>query len=141
MSVPPVVFDSHALLSLLRDEPGAEEVEKILTEAARRDEPAHMTEVNYAEVQCIVRRKDGEAAWQTIARELVAAPIQFHVADRALADSAADFKTRFKISLADAFAAALAKEQNAELVTGDPEFKPLKKEIDITWLKRRTARR
>src|ERR1043166_10230402 len=115
MPAPPCVFDSHALLKLLRDEPGAEEVQKIRTEAARRDEPAHMTEFNYAEVQYIVRRKDGEAAWQTIARELVAAPIQFHVADRVLADRAADFKTRFKISLADAFAAALAKEQNAEL--------------------------
>ena len=40
MPVPPVVFDSHALLKLLRDELGAEEVEKILTEAARRDERA-----------------------------------------------------------------------------------------------------
>jgi ribonuclease VapC len=140
MSAPPVVFDSHALLKLLRDEPGAEEVEKILTEAARRDEPAQMTEVNYAEVQYIVRRKDGDAAWQTIARELVAVPIEFHVADRALADSASDFKTRFKISLAGAFAAALAKEKNAELVTSDPEFKPLEKEIDITWLKGRTTR-
>ena len=140
MPVLPVVFDSHALLKLLRDEPGAEEVEKILTEAGRRDEPAHMTEVNYAEVQYIVRRKDGEAAWQTIARELVAAPIQFHVADRVLADRAADFKARYRISLADAFAAALAKEQNAELVTGDPEFKPLEKEIDISWLKSRTTR-
>ena len=140
MPAPPVVFDSHALLKLLRDEPGAEEVEKTLIEAARRDERAHMTEVNYAEVQCIVRRKDGEAAWQTIARELVAAPIQFHVADRVLADSAADFKTRFKISLADAFAAALAKKQNADLVTGDPEFTPLEKEIGISWLKGRAAR-
>lgn len=130
----PVVFDSHALLKLLRDEPGAEEVEKILTEAARRDQPAHMTEVNYAEVQYIVRRKDGEATWQTIARELVAAPIQFHVADRVLADSAADFKTRFKISLADAFAAALAKHQNAELVTGDREFKQLARDVKIHWL-------
>jgi predicted nucleic acid-binding protein len=130
----PVVFDSHALLKLLRDEPGAEEVEKILTEAARRDEPAHMTEINYAEVQYIVRRKDGEAAWQTIARELVAAPIQFHVADRVLADSAADFKTRFKISLADAFAAALAKIKNAELVTGDREFKQLTRDVKIHWL-------
>jgi len=130
----PVVFDSHALLKLLRDEPGAEEVEKILTEAARRDEPAHMTEINYAEVQYIVRRKDGEAAWQTIARELVAAPIQFHAADRVLADSAADFKTRFKIRLADAFAAALAKQQNAELVTGDREFKQLVRDVKIHWL-------
>ena len=140
MPVPPVVFDSYALLKLLRDEPGAEEVEVILTEAARRDQPVQMTEVNYAEAQYIVRRKDGGAAWQSIARELVAAPIQFHAADRLLADRAADFKTRFKISLADAFAAALAKERNAELVTGDPEFKPLEREIDIRWLPVRKTR-
>jgi predicted nucleic acid-binding protein len=140
MPAAPAVLDSHALLSLLRDEPGAEDVEKILTEAGRRDERAHMTEVNYAEVQYIVRRKDGEAAWQTIAGELIATPIQFHVADRVLADRAADFKARYKISLADAFAAALAKEQNATLVTGDREFKPLEKEIDISWLKGRSTR-
>ena len=58
---------------------------------------------------------------------------------RALADTAADFKARFKLSLADAFAAALAqeldKEKKAELVTGDPEFRPLGQEIKIHWLK------
>ena len=54
---------------------------------------------------------------------------------RALADIAADFKARFKMSLADAFAAALAKEKKAELVTGDPEFRPLHQEIKIHWLK------
>ncbi|MBM3839772.1 MAG: PIN domain-containing protein, partial [Verrucomicrobia bacterium] len=73
-------------------------------------------------------------AWATIASELQAAPIDFHSADRALADTAADFKARFKLSLADAFAAALAKEKKAELVTGDPEFKALEKEIKINWV-------
>jgi predicted nucleic acid-binding protein len=129
------VLDSHALLKLLRDEPGADAVARILEKAGERDYPVHMTEVNYAEVQYMIRRKDGDAAWQTIAGELVAAPIQFHPADRALADTAANFKARFKISLADAFAAALAKEKKAELITGDPEFKPLAKEIRINWLK------
>jgi predicted nucleic acid-binding protein len=129
------VLDSHALLALLRDEPGAEAVATMLEKAGQRDQPVHMTEVNYAEVQYTIRRKDGDAAWQTIAGELVAAPILFHPADRRLADLAADFKARFKISLADAFAAALAKEKKAELVTGDPEFKALEKEIKITWLK------
>jgi predicted nucleic acid-binding protein len=52
-----------------------------------------------------------------------------------LADTAADFKARFKLSLADAFAAALAKENKAELVTGDTEFKPLEGEIKIHWMK------
>jgi hypothetical protein len=37
--------------------------------------------------------------------------------------------------LADAFAAALAKERKAELVTGDLEFRPLEREIRINWLK------
>ncbi len=130
-----VVLDSHALLKLLRDEPGAETVSQLLEKAGQRDQPVHMTEVNYAEVQYIVRRKDGDAAWATIAGELKAAPIEFHPATRSLADVAADFKARFKISLADAFAAALAKEKKAELVTGDPEFKALEKEIKIGWLK------
>jgi ribonuclease VapC len=129
------VLDSHALLKLLRDEAGAETVAQILEKAGQRDLPVHMTEVNYAEVQYLIRRKDGDAAWQTIAGELIAAPIQFHPADRRLADIAADFKARFKMSLADAFAAALAKEKKAELITGDAEFKPLEKEIKINWLK------
>ena len=31
--------------------------------------------------------------------------------------------------------AVLAKHKKAEFVTGDPEFKPLEKEIKINWLK------
>ena len=129
------VLDSHALLKLLLDEPGAETVSLILEKAGQRDQPVHMTEVNYAEVQYTVRRRDGDAAWTAIANELRAAPIEFHPADRRLADAAADFKVRHKISLADAFAAALAKERKTELVTGDPEFEPLEQEIKINWLK------
>jgi predicted nucleic acid-binding protein len=53
----------------------------------------------------------------------------------ALADTAADFKASFKLSLANASAAALAKEKKAQLVTGDPEFKPLVHEIKIHSLK------
>ena len=134
MSAAPVL-DSHALLALFRDEPGGEMVARILERAGQRNQPVHMTEVNYAEVQYMIRRKDGDAAWATVFNELKAAPIEFHPATRRLADLAADYKTRFKMSLADAFAAALAKEKKTELVTGDAEFKPLEKEIKINWLK------
>ena len=132
--MPAPVLDSFALLALFRDEAGGATVAGILERAAQRDQPVLMTEVNYAEVQYIVRMKDGEAAWAAIARELRAAPIEFHPADRRLADLAADFKARYKMSLADAFAAALAKERKTELVTGDTEFKALEKEIRIVWL-------
>jgi len=135
MPVAQVALDSHALLKLLRDEPGAEAVSQLLEKATQRDQAVHMTEVNYAEVQYIIRRKDGDSVWATIAGELAAAPIQFHPATRPLADLAAGFKARFRLSLADAFAAALAKDMKAELVTGDPEFKALENEIKIQWLR------
>lgn len=133
--MPAMVLDSYALLALLRGEAGADRVAELLEAAATRDTPLHMTEVNYAEVKYVVLRKDGAAQWAAIARELPAVPLMFHPADRRLSDVAGDFKARFKLSLADAFAAALAKEMKAELATGDPEFKALKNEIKIAWLK------
>jgi hypothetical protein len=40
------------------------------------------------------------------------------------------------MSYADCFAAALAKIKNAELVTGDPEFKAVEHELKkVRWLK------
>jgi ribonuclease VapC len=135
MSAARAVLDSFALLAFLRGEAGEEKVAALLERAGLRDEPLHMSEVNYAEVKYIVIRRDGEDRWEEIAGELPALPIEFHPATRALADVAADFKARYKLSLADAFAAALAKERKAELITGDPEFKALDKEIKIGWLK------
>ena len=133
--MPAKVLDSFALIAYFRDEPGAETMENLLVTAGKKDIPLHMTDVNYAEVKYSIVKKDGAEAWSEAAKILQGLPIDFHPTNRALADSAADFKARFKISLADAFAAALAKEKKAELVTGDPEFKALEKEIKITWLK------
>lgn len=38
------------------------------------------------------------------------------------------------MAYADCFAAALARTRNAELVTGDPEFKEVEGEVKIAWL-------
>ncbi len=129
------VLDSHALLAFFRGEEAGVLVKDLLYKAASADRPLHMTEVNYAEVKYMLVRKDGVQAWKQAADILTSLPIEFHPADRQLADLAADFKSRHKISLADAFAAALARERKAEMVTGDPEFKSLEKEIKINWLK------
>lgn len=133
-ATPAKVLDSFALLAYFRDEPGAAQVEALLVAAGKHDRPLHMTDVNYAEVKYAILKKDGATAWERAARVLQSLPIEFHSTSRALADLAADFKARFKISLADAFAAALAKEQKAELVTSDPEFKALEKDVSIRWV-------
>ncbi len=128
------VLDSFALLAFLRAEDGGDAVRRLLDRASERDQPLHMTEVNYAEVKYIVVRKEGRERWERIAADLPALPIEFHSVTRALADTAADLKARHPISLADAFAAALAKERKAELVTGDAEFKALEAHIKIRWV-------
>jgi len=133
--MPAKVLDSFALIAYFRDEPGAEMMEELLVSAGRKDAPLHMSDVNYAEVKYSILKKDGAGQWAEAAKVLQGLPIDFHSTTRALADTAADFKARFKLSLADAFAAALAKEQKAELVTADPEFKPLQGDVKIHWLR------
>ena len=129
-----VVLDSFALLAYFRDEGGADVVEDLFLQSMRGRFPIHMSEVNYAEVRYMTVRKHGAAAWEPVARLLNTLPIQFHDADRASASSAADFKTRYRISLADAFAAALASLTKSRLITGDREFRPLEKELKIMWI-------
>ena len=132
--MPATVLDSFALIAYFRGEPAGVPVKELLQKASKADKPVHMTEVNYAEAKYMILRKDGADAWAEAAKVLIALPIEFHPVDRELADFAADFKSRFSFSLADAFAAALARKHKAELVTGDPEFKAVEKEIRIAWL-------
>src|SRR5688500_9502278 len=129
------VLDAYALLAFFRGEEVGETVKDLLHAAAILDAPLHMTEVNYAELKYMLLKKHGPAAWRHAEALLQRLPLEFHPVGRLLADVAANFKSRFRISLADAFAAALTKEKSAELVTGDPEFQALEREIRIAWLK------
>ena len=55
--------------------------------------------------------------------------------DLELVRQAALFKATKKMSYADCFAAALAKIRNAELVTGDREFKAVENDLKkIRWI-------
>ena len=47
---------------------------------------------------------------------------------------AGDLKARHRISYADCFAAALAKDRKADLVTGDKEFKKIEGDVSVHWL-------
>lgn len=127
-------LDSFALIAYFRDEKGAALVEKLMIKGAQVQQPLYMCEVNYAEAKYMILRKHGKSAWDSAASILSSLPIQFFPADRHLSDMAAQFKAKHRLSLADAFAASLAKAQRAYLVTGDLEFKVLEKVIKIKWL-------
>lgn len=131
------VLDSWALLAFFEDEPAADAVEEILHRASLGKDRLYLSVMNWAEVYYSTMREVSQEAAESRAAEIRNLPIDIVGAgdDLKLARLAAQFKASHKLSLADAFAAALAKEKKAELVTGDPEFKALEKEIKVSWLK------
>ena len=129
------VLDSWALLAFFKGEDAADDVETLVHKATAEKARLLLCVVNWGEVYYGMWRAGGQAAADDVAADLSRMPIELVEADLHLAKQAATYKATHKMSYADAFAAALAKIKNAELVTGDSEFKPLEKEIKINWLK------
>jgi PIN domain nuclease of toxin-antitoxin system len=130
-----VVVDSCAVLALFLDEPGAAKMEQLFQAASEADRPVYISAVNWAEVLYKMERKHGKAGLDTARQFERTTPLEAVPVDRDLAESAAQLKNEHGLGLADAFAAALAKDKKAELVTADTEFKSVEKEIKIAWLK------
>jgi predicted nucleic acid-binding protein len=128
------VLDTWAIMAYMGDEPAGPTVEALILDAHESVVPLLMSVANVAEV------------WYTFAREMTAAEadqalielrqlgIEFLDVTLAQALQAAKFKAKHKMSLADCFAAALAVEHKAELVTGDAEFKEVDSSVRIVWL-------
>jgi predicted nucleic acid-binding protein len=131
------VLDSWALIAFFEDEPAAEAVEKLLAQAAAEKHKLLLSVVNWGEIYYNTMREISQEAAEQTAREIAALPIEIVGVgdDLHLAKQAAIYKATHKMAYADCFAAALAKSKNAELLTGDPEFKSLEKEIKLVWLK------
>jgi len=129
-----VVFDSWALIAFFRNEDSAERITEILGEAHDRNIPALMTVINAGEIWYNIARKGGEEKSDQSIQDISHLGIRIVDADWSLTRTAAGFKKRGRIAYADCFAAALAKGENAALVTGDPEFKLLEDEITIMWI-------
>jgi len=128
------VFDSFAVLAYLYGENGVDKVKGILVQALNDKAEILISSVNWAEVAYISKRKSGGSEWQKAASSFMRLPVVIVPADTDLANIASEFKYKYRISLADAFAAALTKAKKAELLTGDPEFKQVEKEIGINWV-------
>jgi uncharacterized protein len=131
------VLDSWALIAFFEDEPAAEEVERLLIKAEAGTHKLLLSVVNWGEIYYGTMRKVSQEAAEQKAREIAGLAIEIVPVetDLNLVRQAAIYKATKNLSYADAFAAALAKIRNTELVTGDPEFKEIENEIKISWLK------
>ena len=132
-----LVLDAHALMVLFNDEPGADEIEKILIKAETGSPKLLMSVVNWGEIYYSILRGASQEMAEAKAHEIAGMQIELvpvDADDLELVRQAAAFKATRKMSYADCFAAALAKIKNAELITGDREFKQLARDVKIHWL-------
>jgi ribonuclease VapC len=128
-----VILDSWAVLAYFQNEPSAEAVQELLV-SQDNGTRLLMTVINAGEVwYSYARRASTEIADERI-QQLRMTGIEFIRADWDLTKEAARFKSRYPIAYADCFAAALARREGGKLVTGDPEFRRLNREISVIWI-------
>jgi len=134
MDKPLLVLDSFALLAFFQAEPAGLRVKEIIEQAIRREIHVAITVVNLGEVVYRTVRQHGlERAQQVLAKieEYQLATVDV---DRDLALAAALLKARYRMGYADCFAAALAQQLDATIVTGDPDFRQVEASVAIEWL-------
>lgn len=118
------VLDACAMIAYLNGEPGASIVDRMLKDT-QRECFAHS--INLCEVYYDALREFDEAtAGQAIIDLIDAGVVERDEMDGNLWREAGKIKSRGRISIADAFCAALAQRVGGEAVTSDRrEFEPL----------------
>jgi predicted nucleic acid-binding protein len=129
------VLDASALFAFLQDTPGASKVDELLREAMRGRARVLMSAVNYGEVYGKILRELGLEPALTIEQAVSPLAVEMVDATPQRACDAADVKAKYKLYYADSFAAALAIEYKAALVTADSDFRRLGQGFPVIWLK------
>jgi predicted nucleic acid-binding protein len=131
------VLDANALVSFFENRHGSAAKVRLLFERALRDEqPLLMCSVTWGEVFYVEWRYRGEAGAYQAESILPELPILVVPVDQSRATRAAAIKQKHGLGYADSFAAELAIERNAGLVTADPEFSRMGKSLSLYALPR-----
>jgi predicted nucleic acid-binding protein len=119
------LLDTSAILTLRDNESGAQRVSELLRNAQKGVLSCHACFISLMEVFYRVWKDEGELAGREAYDDCLALPIQWIHESPELLIRAATIKATHRLSLADAWIAASALEQNAVLVHKDPEFENL----------------
>lgn len=130
----PIVLDSWSVLAFLQGELPAERIADLIADTQEKGAEVMMCVVNAGEVWYILAREVSPTDADASIDDIRQMGIQIVDVDWELTKLAAGLKMRGGLSYADAFAAALAKQNKCELVTGDREFKVVESEIKINWI-------
>ena len=131
---PHYVLDTFAIIAHFEAEVGGEKVKDLLKQSEDGDIFLAMSLINIGEMVYMLKRHQGLDKAQAALDDLRSFPITFYEATEERILAAAWLKAEYPISYAYAFAAALAQELGASLVTGDLEFKKIKQNLSLVWL-------
>src|SRR5215216_7022179 len=128
------VLDSYALLAYLQDEPVAPRVEKLLEDAGKGKCRLLFSMINLGELLYITERQAGIAKAQDTLALIRQLPIEIIPADEQIIFAAAHIKANHQLSYADCFVVAVATQDQATILTGDPEFQSVETLAEVEWL-------
>jgi len=129
------VLDANAVLRYFQNGAGAETVEKLLLRAQRSEIKLSISAINLGEVLYTLARSIGLDKTASYIRALGEA-VETVPVDEEFALAAATIKFQYKLGYADSIAGLLAIRRRATLVTADPEFTKLGKQLKIMSLQR-----
>jgi predicted nucleic acid-binding protein len=130
------VLDANAVVSFIEAGPGSVRVQRLFEDALRQRCVVQISVLNWGEVFYLVwQRRGEETARQTMAN-LSRLPLNRVPLDLSLCLKAGEIKAIYKVPYVDSVAAALAKSQQATLVTADRDFENLGRHFPILWIAR-----
>jgi ribonuclease VapC len=129
------VLDSFAFLGHLENEVQSAKVTNILKEARESQNIIlYASIIKIGEVYYITMRERGEEKAEEVFSLIKLLPIQIIEADTDLTLKASRLKAKYPVAYADCFAASLAIEKDASVITGDPEFMKMEEEVKVEWI-------
>jgi ribonuclease VapC len=134
-------FDTSAILAFFTNEPGADQVERILLLAEKRKAEVNVSFMTYTELTYQLWRRGGEKAGKLAYLRLKALGLKRVDVSEGLTLHASRIKASFELSVADAWIAATALITESRLVHKDPEFRPLTSLLSLLELPLKRSRR
>ena len=131
---PRFVLDTSALLTLSGDEPGAGTVEALLIKSRRREADVYLSFISVMEAGYKAYQARGEDGLAQLLGYLEELPLTRVDVNDALIALAARMKGVYRLSVADAWILATAKQLHASLVHKDPEFEQAKDDVVLHTL-------
>jgi predicted nucleic acid-binding protein len=117
---------------------GEEKVNALIQRAAKGEARLLISVINWGEVLYTLAGRTGLRNASSDLKAL-GAILESVAADEAHAEAAAAIRLHYRLGYADCFAAALARRMNATLVTADPDFVKLGKQLKVLALPRHSA--